>query len=81
MTTAGRIPRPARSVSGRDPWPALAGTHGKPVELTGVAVRHKCEHGSLWVFSLAPATTGVAAELHGLVSTAACGQTVVAKKK
>ncbi len=49
---------------------------GQAVDLTGVAVRHACEHGSVWVFALAPASTGVRDKLHALVDAAACGQPV-----
>jgi hypothetical protein len=47
----------------------------RPLELTGEAVRRACsDGGSLWVFALAPATTGVRPQLGRLVETAACGQ-------
>lgn len=44
------------------------------VDLTGVAVRRACGRGSLWVFAVAPATTGVRDELDALVASASCGQ-------
>jgi hypothetical protein len=53
---------------------------GQALDLAGVAVRHACETGSVWVFALAPATSGVQDQLHALVSTAMCGQPVVGKK-
>jgi hypothetical protein len=53
----------------------------QPLDLTGRARRVACGTGSLWVFEVAPATTGVHAELDALFAQAACGQQVVENKK
>jgi hypothetical protein len=46
-----------------------------PLDLTGVATRRACPGGgALWVFVLAPAKTGLRAELDALAAQAACGQ-------
>ncbi|MBX3159473.1 MAG: hypothetical protein KF773_26110 [Deltaproteobacteria bacterium] len=46
-----------------------------PLDLTGTAERRACPGGgALWVFVLAPVTTGVRAELEALARQAACGQ-------
>ena len=47
------------------------------LELTGVAERRACGAGALWVFVLAPATSGIRAELEALAQEAACGQPVL----
>jgi len=45
---------------------------GAPVELTGWARRTTCRPGALWVVVLAPAASGVRAELDALAAQARC---------
>lgn len=54
-------------------------TH-EPIDLTGHAARFACGSGSLWVITLAPATSGIRSQLEDLARGATCGQTVPASK-
>ena len=48
-------------------------TH-EPIELTGRAERRACGDGAVWIFVLAPATSGIRPELEQLARAADCGQ-------
>jgi hypothetical protein len=50
-----------------------------PVDLVGTAERKACGTGALWIFALAPATSGLHAELDKLAAGAECNQPVPAK--
>jgi len=49
---------------------------GLPVELTGWARRLACGSGAVWVFVMAPAKSGIRAELDALAAQAGCTQSV-----
>ena len=56
-------------------------TTGSPLDLAGTAEHRACGTGALWVFSLAPGSTGVRPQLAELAGSAACGQAPVQAAK